>query len=249
MDPKQSQSHLKPPPHHYARSSSSQSASPSPSPTPRAPVTAHPTATIAETTVFHGTHPISIGAGTVVHPRARIYSYEGPVIIGDDCIISEKATIGVAPTPTSASLRGSSSASTTADGIPIRLASAVSVGPSTTILPGAHLHAAVSVDALATIHRRVSVGAHSKICAGCEIAENTAIREWMVVWGVPGSINGLGQRRRVRAKGVMTSPTATAQGLQSLEGKVVEDARLMALRKEREALGRLVVPAGGAKRR
>ncbi|GES61116.1 transferase hexapeptide domain protein [Aspergillus terreus] len=249
MDPRQSQ-HLKPPPTHYSRSaSSSQSTSPSPSPTPRAPVTAHPTATIADTTIFHGTHPISIGAGTVIHPRARIYSYEGPVIIGDDCIISEKATIGAAPTPTSTSASLGSASHPTTDGLPIRLSGGVSVGPSTTLLPGAHLHSAVCVEALATIHRRVSIGAHSKICAGCVIAENTAIREWMVVWGVPGVINGLGQRRRVRAKKVMTSPTATAQGLQSLEGRVVEEARLMALRKEREALARLVVPAGGAKRR
>ncbi|KAF9885207.1 hypothetical protein FE257_000658 [Aspergillus nanangensis] len=244
MDPRQSQ-HLKPPPAHYSRSSSqssSASPSPSPSPTPRAPVTIHPTATIADTAIFHGTHPISIGAGTIVHPRARIYSYEGPVIIGENCIISEKVSIG-APPPSPSSAPSPSSPS---DGIPIRISSAVTVGPSASILPGAHIHSAVVVEALACIRRRVSIGAHAKVCAGCEIAEQTVLKEWVVVWGKG---EGFGQRRRIRAKGVVSSPTSTAQGLQSLEGRVVEEARLMALKREREALSRLVAPVGGGKRR
>jgi hypothetical protein len=33
------------------------------------------------------------------------------------------------------------------------------------------------------------------------------------------------------------------------EGKIIEDARLMVLQKEREVLGRMIVPAGAAKKK
>ncbi|KAN0065170.1 hypothetical protein ACQY0O_001667 [Thecaphora frezii] len=36
---------------------------------------------------------ISIGSGTVIHPRATVYALHGPISIGSDCIIEETATI------------------------------------------------------------------------------------------------------------------------------------------------------------
>ncbi|GMG01186.1 unnamed protein product [Aspergillus oryzae var. brunneus] len=240
MDPRQSQVHLKPPPPQHVRPSAS--ASSSPAPTPRAPVTIHPTTTVTDTVILHGTHPISIGAGTIVHPRAKFYSYEGPIIIGENCIISEKSTIGAAPTQPPSFLRESR----TSDGLPVRISSCVTVGPLATILPGAHIHSAVTIEALATVHRRVSIGAHSKICSGCEVSDNVKIRDWTVVWG---SGAGFGQRRRTRATEKMSSATATTQGIQALEGRVIEDARLMVLQKEREALVRLIGSGGGGRRR
>ncbi|KAB8079486.1 trimeric LpxA-like protein [Aspergillus leporis] len=236
MDPRQSQVHLKPPTHHVRASPAT---STSPTPTPRAPVTAHPTTTIADTVVLHGTHPISIGAGTIIHPRAKIYSYDGPIVIGENCIISEKSTIGAAPTQPLRDTR-------TVDALPIRISSTVTVGPLATILPGAHVHSAVTIEALATINRRVSIGAHSKICSGCDVSEDVTIRDWTVVWGFGA---GFGQRRRTRATEKMSSATAAAQGFQALEGRVIEDARLMVLQKEREALVKLIGSGGGGRRR
>ena len=110
---------------------------------------------------------------------------------------------------------------------------------------GAHVHSFVTVDALAIINRRVSLGAHSKVCAGCEIAANTVIKDWMVVWG---SGVGFGQRRK-RATGKVVSPVAAAQGVTVLEAKVTEDARLMALQKEREVLVRLLGSSATARRK
>ncbi|KAE8148254.1 hypothetical protein BDV25DRAFT_20504 [Aspergillus avenaceus] len=225
MDPRTSQIHLKPPPHHTRPLP--------PTPSPRAPVTAHNTTTIADTALFHGTYPITLGAGTIVHPRAKVYSYEGPVTIADNCIISEKSTVGIAPT--------SPRDARAADEAPIRISSSVTIGPLATVLPGVNVHSAVTVEALAVVGWGVSVGAHSKVCAGCEVAEGVVIRDWTVVWGSGG---GFGQRRRLRATGKMSSVTAVAQGIQTLEGRVIEDARLMVLQKEREALVRLIGSTG-----
>ena len=66
---------------------------------PKAPTSLSPDCVIADTAVLTGTHLISIGANAIIHPRARIVSTHGPVIIGEGCIISEKAVVGL---PTSA---------------------------------------------------------------------------------------------------------------------------------------------------
>lgn len=110
---------------------------------------------------------------------------------------------------------------------------------------GTRLGTGAMVEALATIQGRASIGAHCKVCAGCEVSEKTELKEWMVVWGSAG----MGQRRRVRAKGKMSSATAAAQGVQSLEAGVIEEARLMVLGKEREALARLIGASASSGRR
>jgi len=98
-----------------------------------------------------------------------------------------------------------------------------------------------------TIHRGADIGSHSKICSGCEIPAKGKVDEWVVVWG-----SGLGQRRkRAReAKGPGPAVVVAAQVAQvpvpgpAPKGKVIEDARLMVLQKEREVLAKMIVPAG-----
>ncbi|OQD74557.1 hypothetical protein PENDEC_c010G04500 [Penicillium decumbens] len=211
---------------------------PSPTGPPKAPLKADATATIADTAVFQGTHPVTIGAGTIIHPRARFYTYEGPIVIGDGCIISEKAIIGAQPTYTQSRMSGETAT---------RLSYFVTVGPSSTIHPGAHIHSSATIEALVTIHRGADIGSHSKICSGCEIPAKGKVDEWVVVWG-----SGLGQRRkRAReAKGPGPAVVVAAQVAQvpvpgpAPKGKVIEDARLMVLQKEREVLAKMIVPAG-----
>ncbi|KAJ5225774.1 hypothetical protein N7468_006999 [Penicillium chermesinum] len=247
---------LKPPPVQH------RSASPSRTPTgpPKAPLRADPTATIAETAVFQGIHPVSIGAGTIIHPRAKFYAYEGPIIVGDGCIISEKVVIGAAPNnparPSHAP-KESTAAEPQADAsnqsdTATRLSYFVTIGPQATISPGAHIHSSATVEALARIGRYAEIGSHAKVCAGCEVGERNAVDEWVVVWG-----SGLGQRRRRarEAKGPGPAVVVAAQVAQAAvpgpapEGKLIEDARLMVLQKEREVLGRMIVPAGAGKKK
>lgn len=125
----------------------------------------------------------------------------------------------------------------------------MTIGPLASVFPGAHVHSFVTVEALAIINRRVSLGAHSKVCSGCEIAANTVIKDWTVVWG---SGAGAGQRRK-RATGKMSSssPVAAGQDVSALDARVVEDARLIVLQKEREVVARLIgssASAGGRRR-
>ncbi|KAK0664827.1 Dynactin subunit 6 [Lasiodiplodia hormozganensis] len=62
---------------------------------PKAPATIHPSAIIANHAVLTGHHAITIAAGAVIHPNAKITSLHGPVVIGEGCIVYEKATVGI----------------------------------------------------------------------------------------------------------------------------------------------------------
>lgn len=264
---------LKPPPAQHRSSSSSHT----PTGPPKAPLKADATATIADTAVFQGTYPVTIGAGTIIHPRARFYAFEGPISVGDGCIISEKAIIGAAPgTLTSASTPASSRASPSSStgpsptssstnialpttGIqvpgeetPTRISYFVTIGPHSTVLPGANVHSSATIESLVTIGRYADVGAHSKICSGCQVPAHGSVPEWTVVYG-----SGVGQRRK-RARAAKEPAPAVVIAAQvagipvpapAPEGKIIEDARLMVLQKEREVLGRMIVPAGAGKKK
>ncbi|OJJ73260.1 hypothetical protein ASPBRDRAFT_53481 [Aspergillus brasiliensis CBS 101740] len=248
-----SSTHLKPPPstpHAHQRPTPSSSTSHS----HRTPITAHPSATISESLLIQGAHPISIGAGTIIHPRARIYSYEGPVIIGNGCIISEKSVIGSAPTATTSTqsttaVAGGIASKDEGSILPIRISNSVTIGPGALILPGAHIHSATSVEARAVIGRRGVVGSHCRVCAGCEVRDGDGVADWMVVWG-----DGKRRRRavgRVEPSAVVlpggsgNNSAAGGAGNGGLEGRVIEEARLMVLQRERDALVRLI---GGRRR-
>jgi carbonic anhydrase/acetyltransferase-like protein (isoleucine patch superfamily) len=121
-----------------------------------------------------------------------------------------------------------------------------------TVEPGAHIHSSATIEALATIRRGADIGAHSKVCSGCEIAAGGSVAEWVVVYG-----QGPGMRRK-RARGVKEMSPAVVAAAQVAQtplpgpapaGKVIEDARLMVLQKEREVLGRMLVPAAGGRKK
>lgn len=238
-----SSTYLKPPPStststQRQRVSSSSHQQSGPAPPTRAPVSVHSTTTVSETATFHGTYPITIGSGTVIHPRARLYSFEGPIQIGDGCIIGEKTMIGDnepnASSPTDAS-----------GGILTRISSSVVIGPQTTIRTGSYVRSAAVVDSLAIINRNVTIGSHTKICSSCEIAEGTIVEDWVVIWAAG---TGIGQRKRRRFVG----PAAEEQGHSHRpNAKRIEDARLLVLHKEREGLAKMIglSASGGSKRR
>ncbi|KAL1989938.1 hypothetical protein VTN49DRAFT_7135 [Thermomyces lanuginosus] len=254
-----SSTHLKPPPHRHASGTSSGTASPTPPP-PRPPISAHPTTTIADSAVLHGTHPVTIGAGTVIHPRARIYSYTGPVQIGDGCIISEKSVIGDEPPnpqqPTSLLSRSSSPSrqgQDEKDVILTRISSSVSIAPQCTIRSGATVRSAAVLEPLVTVNRYAVVGTHAKLCAACVVPERAVVEDWSVIWSMGGNM-GCGKRMRNRKRiGVgATTPGGTGTGTEGeADLRRVEDARLLSLHKEREGLARLIglTTASSARRR
>ncbi|KAJ5779725.1 hypothetical protein N7457_007445 [Penicillium paradoxum] len=252
---------LKPPTNTH-RSSSSHSSAP-----PKAPLKADPTATIADTVVFQGRYSVTIGAGTVIHPRARFYTYEGPITVGDSCIISEKAVIGAQPSSSSRSAVPSRSVSSSMTTLPTesgastpeirkeattRISYFVTIGPSATVEPGANIHSSATIEALAMVRRGADIGSHSKVCSRCEIAAGGSVGEWVVVYG-----QGPGMRRK-RARGAKAISPAVVGAAQVTQtplpgpapaGKVIEDARLMVLQKEREVLGRMLLPVAGGRKK
>ncbi|KAL4994773.1 trimeric LpxA-like protein [Aspergillus recurvatus] len=247
MDPKpplssySSSQHLRPPPHHRPSASPASAQTQAQSAgAPRTPAktTADPSAVIAEQTYFCGPYSISIGRGTVIHPRVRICATEGPIRIGDGCIISEKSVIGTYPPPAtpadSASIGGNGEEKS------IVISNNVIIGMQATVHPGARVHSFAVVDNQAVIGRGVDVGGHAKVCARCELAAGARVKEWSVVWG---GGKGTGLRTRVKAQKKVVSPFAVGdKGFDgALEGKAIEEARLVAVKRERDALTRLVV--------
>ncbi|PKI85605.1 hypothetical protein MVES_000003 [Malassezia vespertilionis] len=58
-------------------------------------VTVQPRAIVAAEADVKG--DVTIGSGTVVHPRARIHATSAPIVLGNNCIVEELATIDNEP--------------------------------------------------------------------------------------------------------------------------------------------------------
>ncbi|OXV06543.1 hypothetical protein Egran_05686 [Elaphomyces granulatus] len=207
-------------------------------------LTIHPSATIADTALLHGTYQISIGAGVVVHPRARLYSYDGPIVIGDGCVIGEKSTIG-SPTTASSEMSSPPPPSAEVSRVTTRLSSSVIIAPLATILSGAHIRSAAVIESLVIVHSYASVGAHSKVCSGCKIPENSVVDDWTVVWGSGGAARQTRRKRTVGRKQPRGRNDADNNNNNNNDetlpdGKMVEDARLVVLQKERESLAKMI---------
>lgn len=61
---------------------------------PKAPTSIDPTAIIANHAILTGIYPIKIGPRAVIHQYAKIVSGDGPIELGEGCIIWEKAVVG-----------------------------------------------------------------------------------------------------------------------------------------------------------
>lgn len=59
------------------------------------PTTTHPTAVVSPTASLTGIYPITVGANTIIHLRAKLSSSHGPITIGEGCIIGERANLGL----------------------------------------------------------------------------------------------------------------------------------------------------------
>jgi len=62
---------------------------------PKPPSSLSPTCVIAETASLTGTNLITLSANAVLQPRAKIIATYAPVVIGEGCIVCEKASIGL----------------------------------------------------------------------------------------------------------------------------------------------------------
>lgn len=66
---------------------------------PKPPCSIHPSAIISDKAMIVGTHPVSIGENVVLHPFAKIVSNTGAVRVGKNCVIGDRATVGLSDSP------------------------------------------------------------------------------------------------------------------------------------------------------
>src|SRR5690606_9299440 len=64
---------------------------------PKAPVKLSSSLTISDSAILTGHHSIVIMSESVVHPRCRLESTTGSLLIGKRCIVHERTHIGAAP--------------------------------------------------------------------------------------------------------------------------------------------------------
>jgi carbonic anhydrase/acetyltransferase-like protein (isoleucine patch superfamily) len=170
------------------------------------PTDIHPTAHLDPSAYVLGTHPISLSPFVLIHPRARLVSTHGPLIIDSGAVISERCVIGgPAPEPSSLS---ADTPDPDSDPLKTTVGCTVLLHPNSTIHAGATLKESCIVEPHATVLANITVGAHAKVCAGVTVDRD--VGDWEVVYGD-------GQSRRKRAP------------LQSYE-----DVRLRALEKDRD---------------
>jgi dynactin-6 len=53
------------------------------------------TVLIAQHAQITGTHPVTIGPNTVLHPHSKLSSAIAPVVLGEGCVVFERAKVGV----------------------------------------------------------------------------------------------------------------------------------------------------------
>ncbi|KAK4939393.1 hypothetical protein LTR10_020290 [Elasticomyces elasticus] len=184
----------------------------------RPPVSLGQTTHLDPGAYVRGTHAITIGEHSLVHPRVHLVAVNGPISIGDGCIISEKSVIG-GPVQSSASPVLPQSPETEhneSDPLKTTVGSNVYIHANAQIRAGATIRDAVLIEAHAVVLSGVTVGSHAKVCAGVTVDRNTD--NWAVVYG---------QGDLKRSRQLTTDAGAE-------EADLVESVRLKAMDKERE---------------
>jgi carbonic anhydrase/acetyltransferase-like protein (isoleucine patch superfamily) len=178
-------------------------------PHPKPPLEIHPTAHLDPQAYIQGIFPINLGAHVIIHPRARLVSVYGPLSIGAGTVISERCIVGgPGPDPRSPLPPPPE--------VPLKtfLGHDVVFQAAAEVQAGSSIDDASLIEPQALIMSGLTVGKHTKVCAGCQV--DRSIGDWVVVWGD-------GQQRRKR-----------------IGAEEAENGRLKALEREREATAALL---------
>jgi dynactin-6 len=169
---------------------------------PTPPVHFSSSITIAESAVLTGTHSISISSESVVHPRAKLDSLAGRIIVGRRCVVHERATLGAVGT----SGRVTEAAVTLGDYVTVEVGAAVEagetvIGEGTVVGVGSRVGAGAVVGKVSFLGRFMSESGdadkrrqHCTLTPHTEIAAGEVIPDFTVVYS-----NGM---RRTDKRGV-----------------------------------------------
>jgi len=148
---------------------------------PKPPTSLAPSLVIAEQASLTGTHLITLGSNTVVHPRAKLNSAYAPITVGGNCVICERSSIGFhSETPDSER-----------QGVVIENGVVVEVGA---VVEAKLVGEGTVIEVQAKIGKGAVLGKHCKIGPLCEVADEEVIPDFTVVYG-----NGM---RRLDSSGV-----------------------------------------------
>lgn len=103
------------------------------------PCVINPKAVISEKAALLGTHKITIGPDTVIHPYAKLDATHGPIELGAYCIVAERAIVGLtsaAPDPAAVTIGDYVSIETGATVEASQVGKATVIGAYSTLQPG-----------------------------------------------------------------------------------------------------------------
>jgi len=147
---------------------------------PKPPTSLASTLVIAEQASLTGTHLITLGGSTVIHPRSKLNSTYAPITIGNNCIISERSSIGL-----------QSASGESGEGVIIDNGVVVEVGA---IIEAKRIRDGCHIEVNAKIGKGAVLGKHCRIGPLCEVAEGESVPDFTVIYG-----NGM---RRLDKSGV-----------------------------------------------
>ncbi|EGP88808.1 uncharacterized protein MYCGRDRAFT_38720 [Zymoseptoria tritici IPO323] len=155
---------------------------------PKPPTTLHPTTTISPLAVLTGTHPVTLGENTILHPYSITTSTTGPITLGRNCTLAEMSVISAS----------SSNPTTIGDN--------VTIGPATHIT-GANIGEGSVIEGRVTIAEGAVLGKFCKITAGEVVHPGEVLPDFTVVYGdgkrkVNRTMEGSVEVREARRKGV-----------------------------------------------
>ncbi|KAF8476224.1 trimeric LpxA-like protein [Kalaharituber pfeilii] len=133
-------------------------------PVTRPPVEFHASCVVDGSAQLTGTYLIRIGANSIVHPKARLNSTNGPITIGESCIINERCLIQAAD----------ASGIVLGDGVLVEC---------NTIIEGKEVREGTDVEVGVRIGKGAVVGKHCKLCPMTEVMEQEVLPDYTVIYG------------------------------------------------------------------
>ncbi|RKF72516.1 Dynactin subunit 6 [Golovinomyces cichoracearum] len=139
-------------------------------PAPKPPTQLDPSLIISEQASFTGTKLITMGSNTVIHPRCKLNSINGPITIGNSCILSERCRIGLQSEPHQVE------------------ANSIVIGDGVVIETGAIVEASIIGDgSVIEVNSKIGKGAilgkYCKVGPYCEVADREVVPDYTVIYG------------------------------------------------------------------
>ncbi|KAG6192567.1 hypothetical protein E4U27_002734 [Claviceps purpurea] len=138
---------------------------------PKPPVNFSSSLTISDNAILQGTHSITIQSESIIHPRARLESHSGSILIGRRCIVHERTHIGARPADPGTARSGGV---VLGDYVVVEVGTVIEAG-DTQVGEGTTLQVGCKIGSGAKIGRNCTISHKSVIAPGQELPDNTVV--------------------------------------------------------------------------